>query len=156
MGFSRPEYWSSLPFPTLGDPLNPGIEPASLASPALVGRFFTTAPPGSILKWIQSLMSILLWHFSPGHSIQAKPQNVPVSLLTYSPALSSWSRTLDVYTVASIVWGFLLIVVLRIHLLDVWIQVLLWFSVFTPHGSGVLFCFGKKLSSSLSSLYLDN
>ena len=27
MGFSRQEYWSGLPFPSLGDHLNPGIEP---------------------------------------------------------------------------------------------------------------------------------
>ena len=27
MGFSRQEYWSGLPFPTLGDFPNPGIEP---------------------------------------------------------------------------------------------------------------------------------
>ena len=26
MGFSRQEYWSGLPFPSLGDLLNPGIE----------------------------------------------------------------------------------------------------------------------------------
>ena len=31
---------------TPGDFPNPGIEAASLASPALPGRFFTTAPPG--------------------------------------------------------------------------------------------------------------
>ena len=29
MGFSSQEYWSGLPFPSLGDPPNPGIEPAS-------------------------------------------------------------------------------------------------------------------------------
>ena len=43
MGFPRQEYWSGLPFPTPGDLLNSGIEPMSLASPALVGRFFTTS-----------------------------------------------------------------------------------------------------------------
>ena len=43
--FSRQENWRGLPFPALGD-LHPGIEPASLASPALARRFFTTAPPG--------------------------------------------------------------------------------------------------------------
>ena len=37
---------SRLPFPTLEDLPNPGIEPKSLASPAVAGRFFTTAPPG--------------------------------------------------------------------------------------------------------------
>ena len=38
VGFSRQEYWSGLPFPSPGDLLNPGIEPRSLASPALAGR----------------------------------------------------------------------------------------------------------------------
>ena len=31
MGFSRQEYWSGLPFPSLKDLPNPGIEPGSLA-----------------------------------------------------------------------------------------------------------------------------
>ena len=31
-----------MPFPTLADLLDPEIKPASLASPALAGRFFTT------------------------------------------------------------------------------------------------------------------
>ena len=43
MEFSRQEYWSGLPFPSLGDLPNPEIEPASLMSPALVGRIFTTS-----------------------------------------------------------------------------------------------------------------
>ena len=43
---SRQEYWSELPFPSLGDHLNPGIELASLASHALAGRFFATTPSG--------------------------------------------------------------------------------------------------------------
>ena len=42
MGFSRQKYWSALPCPPPGDLLEPGIEPASLMSPALAGRFFTT------------------------------------------------------------------------------------------------------------------
>ena len=46
MEFSREEYWSGLPFPSLGDIPDPGIQPTSLASPALPGRFFTTEPPG--------------------------------------------------------------------------------------------------------------
>ena len=41
-GFSRQEYWSGLPRPPPGDLLHPGIEPASLTSPALAGRFFTS------------------------------------------------------------------------------------------------------------------
>ena len=46
MGFSSQEYWSELPFPSPGDLPCPGFEPESPASPALVGRLFTTAPPG--------------------------------------------------------------------------------------------------------------
>ena len=41
--FSRQEYWSGLPFPPAGDLPDPGINPASPASLALTGRFFTTA-----------------------------------------------------------------------------------------------------------------
>ena len=43
MGFSRQEYWSGLPFPPPGDLPHPGIESASLSSPALAGGFFTTS-----------------------------------------------------------------------------------------------------------------
>ena len=45
VGFSR-QYWSEFPFPPLGDLLDPGIRPVSLASPPLAGGFFTTEPPG--------------------------------------------------------------------------------------------------------------
>ena len=44
--FSRQEYWSGLPFPSPGGLPNPRIEPASPASPAVAGRFFTSVPPG--------------------------------------------------------------------------------------------------------------
>ena len=46
MEFLRQEYWHELPFPSLGDLPNPGIEPTSPASPALEGGFFTSVPPG--------------------------------------------------------------------------------------------------------------
>ena len=46
MEFSRQEYWSGLPLPTPRNLPDPGIKPASLASPALTGGFFTTEPPG--------------------------------------------------------------------------------------------------------------
>ena len=35
-----------MPFPPPGDLLGPGIEPTSLASPALAAGSFTTMPPG--------------------------------------------------------------------------------------------------------------
>ena len=46
MGFSRPEYWNGLPFPSPGDLPNSGIKPAS---PVLAGGFLTAEPPGKPL-----------------------------------------------------------------------------------------------------------
>ena len=46
MEFSRQEYWSELPFPPPGDLPNPGIKPASPASPELAGEFFTSRATG--------------------------------------------------------------------------------------------------------------
>ena len=44
---------SGLPFPPPGDLPNPGIEPGSLMSPALAGKFFTTSTTQMApeLKW---------------------------------------------------------------------------------------------------------
>ena len=50
MGFFTQEYWSRFPFPIPGDLPDAGIELTSLASPPLVGGFFTTAPPGKPLS----------------------------------------------------------------------------------------------------------
>ena len=50
-GIFRQEHWSVLPFPTPRDLPDPGIEPASLVSLALAGRFFTTESPGKINIW---------------------------------------------------------------------------------------------------------
>ena len=47
MGFSRQEYWSGLPFPSPGDPPNPGIEPGS---PALQADALSSEPPGKPLS----------------------------------------------------------------------------------------------------------
>ena len=44
MEFSRKEYWSELPLPTPGNIPEPGIEPRSLASPALAGRLPLVPP----------------------------------------------------------------------------------------------------------------
>ena len=60
MGFSRQEYWSGLPFPSLGDLSNSGIEPVC---PALAGGFFTTEPSGKPLVSVMLLL-LLLSHFS--------------------------------------------------------------------------------------------
>ena len=42
MGFSRREYSREVLFPPTGDLPDPGMEPASFASPAMAGGFFTT------------------------------------------------------------------------------------------------------------------
>ena len=47
MEFSRQEYWSVLPFPSLGDLPDPGIEHTS---PALAGGFSTSELPGKSVK----------------------------------------------------------------------------------------------------------
>ena len=44
MGFSRQEWWSGLPFPSLGDLPNPGIEPGS---PSLQADSLPSEPTGS-------------------------------------------------------------------------------------------------------------
>ena len=49
MEFSRQEYWSGLPFPLLGDLIDPGIESTSPASPTLAGGFFTTSAMWEVL-----------------------------------------------------------------------------------------------------------
>ena len=65
MGFSRQEYWSGLLCPPPGDLPDPGIELASLTSPALVGGFFTTSTTweswSSFLKSSFSLDAHILW-----------------------------------------------------------------------------------------------
>jgi len=49
MEFSRQEYWSGLPFPSLGDFPDPGIKPRS---PALQADALPSEPPyqGSFIK----------------------------------------------------------------------------------------------------------
>ena len=43
LGFSRQEHQSGLPHPPPGDLPDPGMEPESLRSPTMAGRFFTTS-----------------------------------------------------------------------------------------------------------------
>ena len=45
-GFSRQEYWTGFPCPPPGGLSEPGIEPTSLTSPALIGGFFTCSTIG--------------------------------------------------------------------------------------------------------------
>ena len=52
MGLCRQEYWSGFPCPPPGDLPDPGIEPVSLMSPALAGRFFTTSATWEALRGV--------------------------------------------------------------------------------------------------------
>ena len=52
-GFSRQEYWSGMPCPSLGDPPHPGTESTSLPFPALAGGFFTTSSTLEALIHVQ-------------------------------------------------------------------------------------------------------
>ena len=51
VGFSRQEYWSGWPFPSLGELPDPGVKPAS---PTLTGRFFTVEPQGSLTDTLEN------------------------------------------------------------------------------------------------------
>jgi hypothetical protein len=48
MGFFRQEYWTGLLCPSPEDIPDPGIEPASLASPALADRYLPLLSPEKI------------------------------------------------------------------------------------------------------------
>ena len=58
MEFSRQEYWCGLPFPSLGDLPDPGIEPGS---PALQADTLPSEPPGKplvLLMWYITLIDL--------------------------------------------------------------------------------------------------
>ena len=52
MGFSRQEDWNGLPYPSLGDLLDPGIGPGS--PPALQGDSFPAEPLGKNIFLVTS------------------------------------------------------------------------------------------------------
>ena len=60
MGFFRQEHWCGLPFPSLGDYHDPGIEPASLAPLGLAGGFFTASTTSKRLRLSQFFHSHML------------------------------------------------------------------------------------------------
>ena len=67
MGLSQQEYWSALPFPPPED-LGLGIKPASRAAPSLVGRFFTTEPPGKFHMLSGLYVNRLLLKFNDSYA----------------------------------------------------------------------------------------
>ena len=63
MEFSRPEYWSGLPFPSPGDLPSPGIEPRSpaLQVDTLPIESWTDFSSHLSIKWSRSVVSNSLW-----------------------------------------------------------------------------------------------
>ena len=89
MGFSREEHWNGLLFPTPGNLPDPGIEPRSLKSPALAGRFFiTSATWEAQFSSVQLLNHVQLFATPWIASFQA-------SLSTPTPGVHSNSRPLS-------------------------------------------------------------
>ena len=80
MGFSRQEYWSRLPFPSLGHLPNSGIKPTSLTSPVLAAGFFTTAPPGK--HPLGSSLGLLQQNTIDGH-VCKEPENTNLKIHMY-------------------------------------------------------------------------
>ena len=76
MGFPRQEYWSGLPFPTLGDYPDPGIKAVSLASPALAR---------------QILYHHATWEAQRKGSHALKFQNKPDTIYLTGSSLRFWS-----------------------------------------------------------------
>ena len=70
MGFSREEYWSGLPCPPPGNLPDSGIEPLSLMSPALAGRFFTTSATWEALELSYDLAIPLLSIYPEKNTVQ--------------------------------------------------------------------------------------
>ena len=88
MGFPTQEYWSGLPFPPSGNLLNPGIEPTSLASPALIGEFFTSWATSSV-QFSCSVVSDSLQPHEPQHARPPCPSPTP-GVYSNPCSLSQW------------------------------------------------------------------
>ena len=84
MGLSGQKYWGGLPCPPPRHLLHQGAEPASLMSPALAGRLFTT-PPGkprySFLGRIRVTEQAKPWIIRDRHSHLIPPLAVFIALL---------------------------------------------------------------------------
>ena len=114
MGFSRQEYWNGLPCPPPGDLPDPGIEPMSLISPALAGRFFTTSTTWEAYHRIQQFHSwayiwknkqtnrkILSWKYTHTTFIAALftiRKTTQVMEITQCPSPDEWIKKMwDIY-----------------------------------------------------------
>ena len=96
VGFPRQEYWMGLPFPSLGDLPNPGIEPAA---PALAGGFFIAEPPGKhvfcYLNFTDCSVSIFTYiiNYWPHSLISARTTPTPPQPALVNNVLKGSSQT---------------------------------------------------------------
>ena len=75
--FFRQEYWRGFPFLPPGNHPHPGIEPASLRSSALAGRFFTASAIWEAKQYLCSLNNI--FSLQRGCSGGAVVKNLPAN-----------------------------------------------------------------------------
>ena len=85
MGLSRPQDWGGLPFPSPGDPPNPGVAPRS---PALQADSLPSESPGEAIKF--STTQFFTWFPEVKFSLSRTKKKMPMSSKTCSsPVLSS-------------------------------------------------------------------
>ena len=93
MGFSRPEYWSGLPWPSPGHLPKSGIEPTFAAALALQGESLPTEPPGKpIAAAAKSLQSCLTLHDPTDGSPSGSPVPGILQARTLEWVVSSFSN----------------------------------------------------------------
>ena len=91
MGFFSQEYWNGLPFSPPGNLPNPGIEPATLRSPALAGGFFTTSTTWEALRnEIMEVNTTGAWHQAGPQWSKAALENFYKTLREEASFLMSW------------------------------------------------------------------
>ena len=69
------EYWSGLLFPPLGDLPKPGMEPASIATLALAGRFFTNYTTWGDHNPSKINIHEHIWASATAHWVKNPPSN---------------------------------------------------------------------------------
>ena len=105
MEFSRQNYWSGLPCPLPGDLPNPGTEPISLMSPALIGGFFNTSPTWEANKYrTPQQKSATIWAWG-APNIQGLAKRANHSLCSSSsPQVSYVPQSYSIIRITCGVW----------------------------------------------------
>ena len=96
--FLRQEYWRELPFPSPGNLPDPGIEPATLASPALASGFFTTSATWNInnLRYADDTTLMVEGEEEPLRKVKEENEkadlklNIQKTKIMASSSITSW------------------------------------------------------------------